>query len=233
MRSRVIKKKKTTDTRKLQGCASVFMSVCVSSEGTQCVRYSVQVSLYCTGMEWLQHKQWFKKTATKNCLSLKVPILRGHQGVIEVSPVSYSSSGGGSSSCLGPGSGFAKEGGLCGRGQGGRREVGWVWLRTARTPLIFPPSGKPWTSATPWTWHTKRRGQRSNLPNWRREGKKEEEEEGEVERRGKKCKKETKKDRPDEGLEGSTLGVDAQRDSFALLVLSDEAVDQLWSGDRK
>lgn len=40
-------------------------------------------------------------------------------------------------------------------------------------------------------------------------------------------------DRPDEGLEGSTLGVDAQRDSFALLVLSDEAVDQLWSGDRK
>lgn len=32
---------------------------------------------------------------------------------------------------------------------------------------------------------------------------------------------------PDEGLEGGALGVDAQGDTFALLVLSDEAVDEL------
>lgn len=32
---------------------------------------------------------------------------------------------------------------------------------------------------------------------------------------------------PDEALEGCTLGVDAQRHSFALLVLSDETVDEL------
>lgn len=33
---------------------------------------------------------------------------------------------------------------------------------------------------------------------------------------------------PDEGLEGSTLRIDAQRHPFALLVLRDEAMDQLW-----
>lgn len=32
---------------------------------------------------------------------------------------------------------------------------------------------------------------------------------------------------PDEALEGCTLRVDAQRHSFALLVLSDETVDKL------
>lgn len=55
-----------------------------------------------------------------------------------------------------------------------------------------------------------------------------------IDERERERKKERKEDdRPDEGLEGSTLGVDAQRDSFALLVLSDEAVDQLWSRGRK
>lgn len=34
---------------------------------------------------------------------------------------------------------------------------------------------------------------------------------------------------PDEGLEGSTLRIDAQRHPFALLVLRDEAMDQLFS----
>lgn len=38
---------------------------------------------------------------------------------------------------------------------------------------------------------------------------------------------------PDEGLEGSTLRVDAQRHSFALLVLRNEAMDELWRRDRK
>lgn len=35
--------------------------------------------------------------------------------------------------------------------------------------------------------------------------------------------------RPDEGLEGGALRVDAQWDSLALLVLGDEAVDQLFA----
>lgn len=38
---------------------------------------------------------------------------------------------------------------------------------------------------------------------------------------------------PDEGLEGSTLRVDAQRHTFSLLVLRDEAMDQLWRRDRE
>lgn len=38
---------------------------------------------------------------------------------------------------------------------------------------------------------------------------------------------------PDEGLEGSTLRVDAQRHTFSLLVLRDEAMDQLWCRDRE
>lgn len=34
---------------------------------------------------------------------------------------------------------------------------------------------------------------------------------------------------PDEGLEGGALGVDAERNPFALLVLRDEAMDQFWN----
>jgi len=38
---------------------------------------------------------------------------------------------------------------------------------------------------------------------------------------------------PDEGLERSALGVDAQRHPLALLVLRDEAVDQLCRRDTR
>ncbi|MEQ2179157.1 hypothetical protein GOODEAATRI_021736 [Goodea atripinnis] len=38
---------------------------------------------------------------------------------------------------------------------------------------------------------------------------------------------------PDEGLEGGALRVDAQRNPFALLVLRDEAMDQLWNNKHR
>lgn len=38
---------------------------------------------------------------------------------------------------------------------------------------------------------------------------------------------------PDEGLEGGALGVDAQRHTLSLLVLADEAMDQLWETGRQ